>query len=81
MLVEMLFNTFSTLLVLKNGVFLLFREVDIIVMSITKNVFQHSDNSLYTLLVLYNQGTMAEGCVSIYQMVSGWIVSNNGTQY
>lgn len=78
MLVEMLLNTFSTPLVLTNGVFVLVREVDIIVMSITK---MFSNTLTIRLLILYNQGTMAEGCVSIYQMVSGCIVYNNGTKY
>lgn len=48
MLVEML-NTFSTPLVLKNGVFVLFREVDIIVTSVTKMF----SNTLTILFILY----------------------------
>lgn len=79
MLVEMFLNTFSTPLVLKNRVFVLFREVDIILISITK-MFSNTLTILF-ILYWYNQGTMAEGSVSIYQMVSGWIVSNIGTQY
>lgn len=56
MLVEMLLNTFLTPLVFKNGVFVLFREVDIIVMSITKTF----SNTLTILFILYWYYTIKE---------------------